>query len=425
MNSDPKKVFPELFRRHGDKLNGPAIRVLLQALARRGAYEHAVELLRTAIREGKVEPWMYEALAYMLRLAGHPDSEVEAALLSAADTLDSSVPSLMRIADQLIAFKRYRAALGLVRRAGALAPLSPEPFEKALVLGVKLGDAEAVEWAATHLLRNAWPDRHFELHFRAHAAVEEMRRQLLSRGRQREAEELVRAVTEADRRDLVISVSWEGDADVDVRIVEPPGTECSALRKRTPAGGVLVRDGVGENATETYICPEAFPGTYQVFTRCVWGKVRGDRVRIEVIKWQGTDQETREVYYATVGQAEPVVIELDRGRRSELVDVPVLHIEEASDGTRSMTLLGPLARLDQLLAASGGEGRYKGPRHLYQFPLGSAVAYQPIPAPVFDGAGMAVQAVITADRRYVRLSIAPFFTNVIGEQRFPVFATFR
>ncbi len=426
--SDPKVVFPRLFKRHGDKLNGPAIRVLLQTIVHHGAYEHAIELLRTAIREGKAEPWMYEALALVLKMAGRPDKEVEEALLSAADSIEDSPTSLARVADQLIAFKRYRAALNLLQRAGALAPRQAEPFEKALVLAIRVNDPDALQWAACHILKNAWPERHFELHFRAHAAVAEMKRRLIRQGHPQRAEQLAAAVARADQRDLVINVSWEGDADVDIRVVEPPGTECSPLRKRTPAGGVLVRDGVGDGGTETYICPEAFPGTYQVFTRCVWGQVRGDRIRIEVVKWEGTEDEVREVYYGTVGQPDPIVIELDHGRRRELADVPMLHIKETSSGARSITLISPVAKLDQLLASrrtSDADVRYKGPRQLYQFALGSAVAYQPFPTFVLDGAYLATQAVISADRRYVRLSLAPSFTNIIGERRFPVIATFR
>jgi general secretion pathway protein D len=49
-----------------------------------------------------------------------------------------------------------------------------------------------------------------------------------------------------------------------------------------------------------------------------------------------------------------------------------------------------------------------------------AVAFQPIPTFIFDGSGMIVSAVITADRRYVRLAISPFFFNVVGERRFEI-----
>ena len=47
-----------------------------------------------------------------------------------------------------------------------------------------------------------------------------------------------------------------------------------------------------------------------------------------------------------------------------------------------------------------------------------AVGFQPIIAPFNDGINLSVVAVISADRRYVRLSLAPFFNNIIDVQTF-------
>ena len=426
LRSDPKRFWPEFFRRHATRIHGPTIRVLLQALVRHQAYEHAVQLLRTAIREGKGEPWMYEALAMTLRMAGHPDKEVEEALLSAADTISDSPASLYRVAEQLAKYGHHRAALNLMRRAAVLAPHVALPYEKALVLALELMDVQSMRWAAEHLVSGAWPERHFELHRLAHAAVEEMCRRLRRAGREREADELRHALQRADQRDLVIRVTWEGDADVDVRVLEPIGTECSIRNRRTAGGGVLVQDGMGKRAEEVYICPRAFPGTYQVFCKKVWGNVLGNRVRIEVTRWEGTEAAEREVHYAIVGQQEPVLVKLPKGRRSELADVPDVRLFVDSEGRRMAShVVLPLAKLQAFFAHTGGGGRYRGARYLYQVALGGAVAYQPIPRLVLDGAGMAVSAVVSPDRRYVRISIAPFFTNIVGERRFPVFATFR
>ena len=424
LRSDPRTVWPRFFKRHRDRIDQSTIRILLQTLVKHQAYEHAIELLRTAIREGKAQPWMYEALAMVLRLAGRPDREVEQALLSAADVISDSPLSLYRVAEQLAKFSHYRAALNLMRRASALAPDVPLPYEKSLVLALALDDADSLEWAATNLLSRAWRDRHFELHRLAHAAVEEMVRKLERAGQTERAASLRAAVQQADQRDLVIRVSWQGEADVDVRILEPVGTECSVRNRRTAAGGVLVQDGMGEDGVEIYICPRAFPGVYQVFCKKVWGNVLGNRVRIEVVRWEGTKDEETEVHYAIVGQDDPVLVRLPRGRRSELADVPDVQFEQDSSSGRWAThVVMPLAKLQRFLSQHGG--RYRGARYLYQVALGGTVAYQPIPARVFDGAGMAVSAVVSPDRRYVRIGLSPFFTNVVGERRFPVFATFR
>jgi len=49
-----------------------------------------------------------------------------------------------------------------------------------------------------------------------------------------------------------------------------------------------------------------------------------------------------------------------------------------------------------------------------------AVAFDPVVTPFFNGAFLGVQAVISADRRYVRLTVIPQFTSISGEKRFNV-----
>jgi type II secretory pathway component GspD/PulD (secretin) len=49
-----------------------------------------------------------------------------------------------------------------------------------------------------------------------------------------------------------------------------------------------------------------------------------------------------------------------------------------------------------------------------------AVAFQPVPAQVFDGVFLEVLPVVSADRRYVRLTMAPFFSQIDGFDTFPV-----
>jgi len=49
-----------------------------------------------------------------------------------------------------------------------------------------------------------------------------------------------------------------------------------------------------------------------------------------------------------------------------------------------------------------------------------SVAFFPTPAPLQDGVTLSVTPVVSADRRYVRLSLAPFFQTINGLQAFPV-----
>jgi hypothetical protein len=51
---------------------------------------------------------------------------------------------------------------------------------------------------------------------------------------------------------------------------------------------------------------------------------------------------------------------------------------------------------------------------------GQAVAFQPNPAAILDGVSLSATPVVSADRRYVRLSLSPLFQSVQGFQTFPV-----
>ena len=51
---------------------------------------------------------------------------------------------------------------------------------------------------------------------------------------------------------------------------------------------------------------------------------------------------------------------------------------------------------------------------------GQAVAFQPNPAAILDGVSLSVTPAVSADRRYVRLSVSPLFQSVQGFQTFPV-----
>jgi len=49
-----------------------------------------------------------------------------------------------------------------------------------------------------------------------------------------------------------------------------------------------------------------------------------------------------------------------------------------------------------------------------------AVAFQPTPAPLQDGVTLTVTPVVSADRRYVRMTLTPFFQTVTGLASFPI-----
>jgi hypothetical protein len=79
--------------------------------------------------------------------------------------------------------------------------------------------------------------------------------------------------------------------------------------------------------------------------------------------------------------------------------------------TRNGTLIKAVASAAFVLtlACLAGEARGQG-----------AVAFQPIPSQIFDGALLNAVPVVSADRRYVRLGVSPFFSTIDGFDTFPV-----
>jgi hypothetical protein len=191
----------------------------------------------------------------------------------------------------------------------------------------------------------------------------------------------------------------------------------------TPAGGVLVLDsygkdpGVAKNPAELYVCPRGLPGDYEVRLERIWGNPLGGRVKVEVTYYEGTSNERHESHYLPVTASKPLVITLESGRRTQLLAIPQFYTPPLSPEHSRMPY-------HQLIASAQSSGNgYGGPQQLFQFgPVvsGGAVAFNPTITQFFFGAGMGVQAVVSADRRYVRMTIFPSFTQLSGEKRFTV-----
>jgi hypothetical protein len=399
------------------------VRTALDVLVRSKKYDHAAGLLKAALRNGISEPWMYEALAIVQEIAGEDKEEIKRTLLSAADVTSDSPDAQYRVARALARHGLKETAIRLYRDIAETAPLAPEPYAESLELAAETGDVKTATWAASHILSQAWIGIHEELLKKARGRIAELERKLRRDGRSKEAEELVSATRQADTRDLVIRVSWQGDADIDLKVLEPLGTVCSAQNRMTPAGGVLVLDsygkdpGTSKNPAELYICPRGLPGDYEVRLERVWGNPLGGRVKVDVTYYEGAANEKRESHYVPVTASKPLVITLETGRRTQLLAIPQFYTAPVSQAHARMPYQQLMASAAEQASSSG----YDGPQQLFQFGPrvgGGAVAFNPTVTQYFFGAGIGVQAVVSADRRYVRMSIFPSFTQLSGEKRF-------
>ncbi len=130
-----------------------------------------------------------------------------------------------------------------------------------------------MEWAAGHLLSQDWPVEQQAAPGRRHAESGEPGPQRWNRSnRKGDGQKLLDSVTGHRQRDLVIKLSWQGEADLDLKVKEPTGSVCWVLNPQTVGGGTLTGDAQSDPNSETYQAAEAFNGDYEVTVDRVWGR---------------------------------------------------------------------------------------------------------------------------------------------------------
>jgi len=250
--------------------------------------------------------------------------------------------------------------------------------------------------------------------------------------RTEEAKKYKAALDAAVVRDCVMVVRWTGDADIDVLVEEPAGTVCSLRNRRTSSGGVMLGDCVSQAgqagsgvSSEVYVCPKGFSGTYKALVRRVWGDVTANRVRVDVYTHYKTGAETCVSKTLTLDKDQAALqFDLADGRRTDsLKDQQLAVAASAQLAVQQQVLAQQLAASvdpetmrNLALARNSYTPRSGGNPEDPQFPFlrQQAVGYQPVIITLPEGASCMVTAVITADRRYVRVAPAPTFM-AIGE----------
>ncbi len=399
------------------------LRVTAAELGRQGRFDRAADLLSAAIACGRAEPWMYEALAVAMEAAGQPHEEVERALLSTAE-FASSPADLLALANYLARFGSPGRAIRLCKQVTNLDPANREAYALAMTLAARSDDAATLRWACPGVLSHEWPADQREIFTRA-ARLSKLTIDALEKaGHADEAADFRARVDRALVRDIELELSWNGDADIDMIVEEPPGTVCSLSSPRSTSGGTLLADSDATvdptNTThrERYVAAEAFPGTYRILVRRAWGKVAADTVTATVVLYRGTDNEQRLKRQLAVRADDAMVsIEVPAGRRQEpLLDAQVAQDVVAQQQLGNAILAQQLAGMVDPSAAaslsqSRGTPRATGTPGMPFFRSG-AVGYQPVITTLPEGTNMFAQAVVSADRRYVRITSTPLFSGV-------------
>ncbi len=219
-----------------------------------------------AIRAGHVQPWMYQAYAIALKATDAPREDVERALLSAVDFAESP-DDVLHVAARLEEIGSHAAALRLCRNVAELDSQRREPYVMGLRIAQRINDIDGLTWACQGVLAQAWPEKFQPVVEEARLVARATHAMLLEEGRKEEAALFGESLKKAASHDVIVRVSWTGDADIDLAVEEPSGTICSLDNRSSAGGGTLLGDsfpGHGDDETgtvsETYICPQGFSG---------------------------------------------------------------------------------------------------------------------------------------------------------------------
>lgn len=424
--TDPEVAWNDYFAAH--KADAAEIRATVRQLTRAKDFAGAVGLIRAALRNGQPQPWMYEGLALAMKADGRDEKEIERALMSAADFSENPL-DLLYLAHYLGRSGFPERSLGLWRQISAADPSRPEPYLHGLKLAQQLNDAAGQKWAVAGILAQAWPGKQgAEIWQNAHHVAKAMLETLEAEGRVEEAKQFKAELDEAVARDCVVVVSWTGDADVDLVVREPSGAVCSLRTPRTLGGGVLMGDSYSggdkkqdQQWTEVYACPRGYSGKYELLVRRAWGDVTADRVTVDVYTHYGASggQHYRQQVPVTEKDA-LVTFELTDGRRTENLDEQQVAQAAEQVGQNILAQVAP-PRVNQQLGNvldSGVAARLSASRErafvsgVVPIVGNGAVGFQPVIITLPEGANLIANAVISADRRYVRFSGAPFFSGI-------------
>lgn len=416
-DADSKAAWYEYFQTHEDVTNAQ-VRETARTLMKARNHSGTIALIEGALATGHAQPWMYEALGLAMILSGSDKAEIERALMSAVDFAESA-DDLMYAAQYMARNGLEKRALSIFRQVSAADPLRPEPLQYGLQLSTRVNDLDGQKWSSVGVLKQAWPNDKKELRDQANRVALAVLEQLKAENRTKEADEFQTQLADALVRDVLVKVTWTGDADVDVLIEEPSGTVCSFRNPRTTAGGVMLGDTASrgmaskDGYSEVYICPEAFSGTYKMHLRRVWGKVTAGKVTVDLYTNYGTKQMQHERQQIPLGEQDAVVLfDVFRGRRNEAV---AQHLVANAAANQLEVNRAILAQQLNNVANNNANANFALSRAALegQFPIvRSGVGFQPVIITLPSGANFTCTGVISADRRYVRITVLPLFSQI-------------
>jgi hypothetical protein len=294
------------------------------------------------------------------------------------------------------------------------------------------------------LLGRDWPVENKQLHDRALQKIDALVKLLHQQGRKDEAEKLSGALANQGKRDLVIKLNWQGDADLDLHITEPTGSTCSPLHRQTIGGGNLIGDSLADMTSETYSAAEGFTGDYEIEIEKVWGHPLNNKAQLRIISHQGTPQEREQLLTVELksNHSERIKVKLEDGRRTETAyvpppsaqkkpDAPAAQLDSPDKVMHKLRVLADPELIGVTRSINGGvvsQGKpilpsdiKAGRRDPNAIADNDRTLYQTRVKPFVQNAmDVTASAMLSADRRYLRLSVTPVFNTVTTTRNAPV-----
>jgi tetratricopeptide (TPR) repeat protein len=437
---DPAKVWQEALAK--EAIEPGLVIATADFLFEAGKFDHAAEFLKANLRQGVVvRPWVYEALAVALEASGGDRDEIRRARLSAVSLDPKDAQGFLQAARAMADSKQWDRALAFCRQAALLEPNLPQPYEQALELAELGKDARAMEWAASKLVSQDWPADNVVLHKKAQLRLDGLAATLKRTAQGAEADRLKEALRQSNRRDLIITLSYDiglEPAELEMLVKEPCGSTASTEQPQTTGGGTLLTTGLlDQKPSATYAAAEAFSGDYEVTVRRLWGQPLGNRARLEITQYKGTPRETRRLEIVRLDQGHTFKVSLQEGRRTELANVPPPAAQQAqrrqaAARTEAKTGSG-LSKLRSFAAGdfSGATGIRGGAGTpgvaATQAPAApqssqpDRTVFQTCVAPMSgSGLDLTAQFKVSSDRREVNLVMQPVFQSAVMSSRPPV-----
>jgi len=403
-----------------------AVRETVRQLTAEKKYADVVALILAALRNQQAQPWMYEALGLAMQADNRSLEDIDRTFMSAVDFVQGP-EHMMYLAEYLVEVGLEKRALQLFKQLATAEPSAPRPFVNALRIAKKFDDVDAIKWSTVGILSLAWNEDEAAVWHEAYDMAAATLDRLRTENRQSEADEYQQKLDQSLIRDIVVVISYTGEADLDLIVEEPGGTVCSSRTPRTTGGGVLLGDGARRldkkasvSHSESYVCPSGYEGVYRALIRRVWGKLATGKVTVDIYTHYLSKHESHIHKLIPLNDDEALIVfDLKGGRRTEPLAKQQLANAVAKQVHVSQQILG------QQLAAAGNAGSLNsflnsrgigpavGGAAFAPFFARGAVGYQPVITVLPSGAQMTVRpAVVSHDRRYVRVSPVPFFSGI-------------